>query len=198
MVSFDSRIRSGLAILVVAVLAACTPEHPGTAPATPTLSAVGCPDPARYPGDDASRVVIARWMAHGATVAGLPAELPVMAALVESDLHNLRQPDADSVGYFQIRVGVWNQGAYAGFPDRPELQLQWFIDLAKQARQKRLASGSGDPAMDEQVWSEWIADVTRPAEQFRGRYQLRLGTARELIRTTCTAAAVADPASTTR
>ena len=34
-----------------------------------------------------------------------------------------------------------------------------------------------DPAK----WGEWIADTERPAEQFRGRYQLRLGEARRLL-----------------
>ena len=45
---------------------------------------------------------------------GLPGELPVMAALVESGLSNLDYGDADSVGFFQMRVGIWNTGASAG------------------------------------------------------------------------------------
>jgi len=31
-------------------------------------------------------------------------------------------------------------------------------------------------------WGEWIADVELPAEQYRGRYQLRLAEARALLR----------------
>ena len=58
-------------------------------------------------------------MASEAQKRGLPAELPVMAALVESDLKNLDDGDADSVGFFQMRVGIWNKGDYSGYPDRP-------------------------------------------------------------------------------
>ena len=39
-----------------------------------------------------------------------------MAALVESGMRNLDHGDADSVGFFQMRVGIWNQGDYAGYP----------------------------------------------------------------------------------
>ena len=35
-----------------------------------------------------------------------------------------------------------------------------------------------DPLPDEAMWGNWIADVLRPAEQYRGRYQLRLAEAR--------------------
>ena len=34
---------------------------------------------------------------------------------------------------------------------------------------------------DSSKWGEWIADVERPAEQYRGRYQLRLDEARGLL-----------------
>ena len=45
-----------------------------------------------YPGDDAPKEQIAAWMARQAHKAGLPGELPIMAALVESRLveHRLR------------------------------------------------------------------------------------------------------------
>ena len=78
---------------------------------------------------------------------GLPAELPVMAGLVESGLRNLNYGDADSVGFFQMRVGIWDQGDYAGYPDKPELQLKWFLD---QARRPSSSSGSrsGEPVDD--------------------------------------------------
>jgi hypothetical protein len=35
------------------------------------------------------------------------------------------------------------------------------------------------------MWGNWIADVLVPAEQYRGRYQLRLGEARALIGPPC-------------
>jgi hypothetical protein len=147
-----------------------------------------CPAPA-YPGDPASREAIARWMGNGASTAALPPELPVMGALVESGLTNLKRPDVDSVGYFQMRVGIWNTGPYTGFPEHPELQLQWFVDQAAAARKKRIAAGAPDPVAVETDWGDWIADVLRPGENMRGRYQLRLDEARGLLGTSCVAGA---------
>src|SRR5919202_4165585 len=72
-----------------------------------------------YPGDDAPKPRLARWMAAGAIEAGLPPELPVMAALVESGLANLGFGAADAAGFFQMRLSIWNHGEYAGFPERP-------------------------------------------------------------------------------
>ena len=66
-----------------------------------------------------------------------------MAALVESGVRNLNFGDADSVGFFQMRVGIWNQGEYAGYPDNPGLQAKWFIDTAlavKRQRDRRAAT----------------------------------------------------------
>ena len=158
-----------LGVLAVAVLA--TPAR-------------ACPLPVAYPGDAGAKAAIAQWMARGAMAAGLPGELPVMGALVESSLNNLPQGDRDSAGYFQTRVAIWNKPPYQDFPQHPELQLQWFIDLATQVRQADLASGV-DPLPDETMWGNWIADVLTPAEQYRGRYQLRLADARTLIGPAC-------------
>ncbi len=104
-----------------------------------------------------------------------------MASLVESGVKNLNFGDADSVGFFQMRVGIWNQGAYAGYPEKPELQAKWFIDQALAVKRKAIASGDADFGKDPAKFGEWIANVERPAEQFRGRYQLRLGEARKLL-----------------
>jgi hypothetical protein len=134
-----------------------------------------------YPGNDASRAELAKWLAARAQKAGLPPELPVMASLVESGVKNLNFGDADSVGFFQMRVGIWNKGAYAGFPERPELQAKWFIDNALAVKRQRIAAGDVNFGKDPSKWGEWIADVERPAAQFRGRYQLRLGEARGLL-----------------
>jgi hypothetical protein len=143
-----------------------------------------CPLPVAYPGDGATKDAIAQWMARGALAAGLPGELPVMGALVESSLTNLVQADRDTAGYFQTRVSVWNKPPYQDFPQHPELQLQWFVDFATQARRADLARGF-DPLADETMWGNWIADVLVPAEQYRGRYQLRLAEARALIGPAC-------------
>ena len=56
-------------------------------------------------------------------------------------MKNLNFGDADSVGFFQMRVGIWNQGAYAGYPDKPELQVKWFLDQAEAVKRQRLAAG---------------------------------------------------------
>jgi hypothetical protein len=71
-----------------------------------------------------------------------------------------------------MREGIWS-GSYPGFPDNPELQLDWFLDQAAAVRTP--------PYPGEALWGLWVADVQRPAEQYRGRYQLRLGEARLLI-----------------
>jgi hypothetical protein len=134
-----------------------------------------------YPGNDAGQAALAKWLAKEAEKAGLPPELPVMAALVESGVKNLNYGDADSVGFFQMRVGIWNSGPYAGYPEKPELQAKWFIDQALALKRKRIAAGYADFGKDPSKWGEWIADVERPAEQYRGRYQLRLDEARTLL-----------------
>jgi hypothetical protein len=139
------------------------------------------PDPANagpaYPGDAATPQQIAAWMGAHAERAGLPAELPVMAALTESGLRNLSYGDRDSVGFFQMRLGIWDQGAYVGYPSNPQLQIQWFIDhaVAVKAQYPGLAS-------DPNTFGAWVADVEQPAAQYRYRYQLQLQTAQDLLR----------------
>jgi hypothetical protein len=44
-------------------------------------------------------------------------------------------------------------------------------------KQQRLARGL--PVNDPKHYGDWIADIERPAAQYRGRYQPRLGEARE-------------------
>lgn len=129
-----------------------------------------------YPGNDATPHQLAAWMGAHAKRAGLPPELPVMAALTESGLRNLNYGDRDSVGFFQMRMGIWNQGPYTGYLQDPQLQIKWFIEhaLAVKAENPALA---GDPGS----WGQWVADIEQPAAQFRFRYQLQLGMAQELL-----------------
>jgi hypothetical protein len=159
---------------------------PVALPAAPAAYAVECPATTPYPGDNAPKAAIAAWMAAGAAARGIPGELPVMAALVESNLTNLKYGDADAKGYFQMREGIWS-GAYPGFPDNPDLQLDWFLDQATAARTP--------PYPDETQWGEWVADVERPPAQYRYRYQLRLGDARVLIGAGCTPPDTVAPTS---
>jgi hypothetical protein len=124
-------------------------------------------------------------MANGARALGLPGEIPVMAGLVESGLRNLNYGDADSLGFFQMRTSIWNKGAYKGYPTNPDLQLKWFTDQATSVRAYYVSKGKGDPAASESTYGVWIADIERPAEQYRGRYQTRLAEAQTLIAKTC-------------
>ena len=160
-------------IVALALLAGLLTTPVAAAPAVAEM----CPASTPYPGDAASKSAIAVWMARGATARGIPGELPVMAALVESGLVNLNFGDADAKGYFQMRESIWS-GTYPGFATNPELQLDWFLDQAAVVRTP--------PYPPETQWGEWAADVEKPAAQYRGRYQLRLGEARALIGTPCT------------
>jgi cell wall-associated NlpC family hydrolase len=135
-----------------------------------------------YPGDGATQEQIAAWMARAAQQAGLPAELPIMASLVESHMTNLPGGDADSAGFFQMRVSVWDSGPYAGYRQNPDLQLKWFIDHAVAIRQKRIAEGLPDPANDPNGYGTWIADVEQPYEAYRGRYAEHLQEAQAMVK----------------
>ena len=147
-----------------------TPPRPrSTRPAAPT----------RTRATTRTKAQIAAWMGREAEKRGLPKQLPVMASLVESGVNNLHFGDADSVGFFQMRVGIWNKGEYAGFPDKPELQVKWFLDQAEAVKKQRIAAGKS--VTDPNQFGDWIADVERPAEQYRGRYGLRLGEANGLL-----------------
>lgn len=168
------RRASLVAVLAAALSATAAPASAGATPCT-TLPV--------YPGDAAPQAAIAAWMATGATAVGLPGELPVMGALVESELRNLNYGDADRLGYFQMRTGIWDSGPYAGFPTNPPLQLLWFTDQATLFGTRRAAMGIDNA--DSSTWGEWVADVLQPPAQLRGRYQLRLAEAQALILAGC-------------
>jgi cell wall-associated NlpC family hydrolase len=155
------------------------PAVPAVADHVDALAVAGGPNP--YPGDGASQEQIAAWMARDAQAAGLPPELPVMASLVESGLHNLTGGDRDSVGFFQMRTGIWDRGSYAGFGQNPELQMRWFIDHALAVKAKHLADGEADFGHDPSTYGNWVADIEVPYEPYRGRYQLRLEDAQSLL-----------------
>ena len=146
------------------------------------------PCPALYPGDDAAKERLARWMARAAAERGLPHELPVMAAIAESGLRNLRGESYH--GFFGMHESL-NAGEYRGFPRNPQLQVKWFLDSASSVRQRRVAEGRPDPAKDEQAFGTWIADVERPAPENRSGYQPHLAEAAKLIAGKC-AAPVSD------
>jgi hypothetical protein len=150
------------------------------------------PCPAVYPGDDADEERIARWMARGAAERGLPHELPVMAGLTESGLQNLR---GDSFSGFFGMSRALDTGEYRGFPGNPDLQMRWFADTAMLVRQRRVAEGRPDPADDSASYGSWIADVERPAREYRSRYQTHLDEARALIASKCSPPSTSDTAA---
>ena len=98
-----------------------------------------------------------------------------MAALVESGMKNLNYGDADSVGFFQMRVSIWTR-ARTRVRRKPELQVKWFLDEAEKVKNARVAAGK--PIDDPDHYGEWIADTERPAAQYRYRYQTKLAEAK--------------------
>ena len=140
------------------------------------------PCPAVYPGDEAAKEHIARWMARAAADRGMPHELPVMAAIAESGLRNLKGESYQ--GFFGMHESL-NAGDYRGFPSNPDLQVRWFLDTAGLVRQRRVAEGRADPTKDPASYGSWIADVERPAPENRSGYQPHLDEARALIAGKC-------------
>lgn len=128
-----------------------------------------------YPGDGAGLVALSKWMASRAAAAGLPPELPIMAALVESNIRNLKYGDADSVGFFQMRLSIWS-AKYPNYSDNPDQQMQWFIDQAIAVRRRR-GYVNGVSAR----YGEWCADIENPKYEYRGRYQTKYIPARSLL-----------------
>ena len=49
------------------------------------------------------------------------------------------------------------------------------------ASSNRVHAGDDGFLTDPSKWGDWIADVERPAEEYRGRYQLRLDEAQQLL-----------------
>ena len=182
---YDTILIAAFAVLAFGAPSARAQDSGGGMPA-PDFSE---PCPAVYPGDDAEKARIARWMARGAADRGLPHELPVMAGLTESGLQNLR--GSSFAGFFGMSRSL-NTGDYRGFPRNPDLQMRWFTDTAMLVRQRRVAEGRPDPADDPASYGSWIADVERPARQYRSRYQTHLEEARDLIAGKCAAPSADD------
>jgi hypothetical protein len=182
------RVRRAVLIAAAVAMLAVAPARgqSGGGTAAPDFDE---PCPAVYPGDGVSKERIARWMARGAADRGLPHELPVMAAIAESGLRNLR--GSSYAGFFGMSLSL-NRGEYRGFPRHPDLQLHWFLDTASLVRQRRVAEGRPDPAQDEASYGIWIADVERPAREFRSLYQAHLDEARSLIAGKCAAPDASD------
>ncbi len=118
-----------------------------------------------YPGDNAPKDRIAKWMAaHSGRVPGL---LPVMTALAESGLKNVPYGDRDSLGYFQIR------GMHGSAQQRmdPNWSLNWFVQNAQRHWGKYPHTPEG--------LGQWAQAVQRSA--YPGRYATQYNEARRLV-----------------
>jgi hypothetical protein len=180
----SSAVRRSICLLgvVVALLAAAAPASAQTG-GTP-VPGPGDPCPATYPGDDATRKPVVRWMARAASLRDVPEELPVMAGLAESGLRNLNRRGNPFAGFFSMHRSL-NKGDYRGFPRNPQLQLNWFLDTAVIVRQREIAEGAEDYGSTSDDYGLWIADVERPAPQNRDGYQPYFDEADELLTESC-------------
>jgi len=191
--------RRGMTVKFMPAVTAADPTAAPQAAATPQPVAADLPpgqvipadqfdpgDVTPHPGPTASHAQVAQWMAQNAQRVGLPPELPVMAAITESGLRYGLTPDvsdADSGGYFQMRVSIWNIPPWTNYMNEPEKQLHWFLSQALALKEKRIAEGITNfgQARDPASLGLWCADVERPAAQYRGRYETHFNDAQQLI-----------------
>jgi hypothetical protein len=175
-----------LAVLIVLLAAGClaAPARVSAQSGGTPAPGPGYPCPAIYPGDDADKASIARWMGRGAALRDLPQALPVMAGLAESGLRNLNTRGNRFAGFFGMHLSL-DKGPYRGFPRNPELQLRWFADTAVAVRQREIAEGDEDFGRDPSGYGLWIADVERPAAENREGYQPYLDDAQALLGGSC-------------
>jgi hypothetical protein len=176
-------VRRSIALLAAAIAPLTAAPARAQSGGTP-VPGPGDPCPAAYPGDDADREPLARWMARAAALRDVPQELPVMAALAESGMRNLNMKGNPFAGFFSMHRSL-SKGAYRGFPRKPELQLRWFLDTAVLVRQRELAEGDEDYGTSSDRYGTWIADVERPAPQNRDGYQPYFDDADELLTGSC-------------
>lgn len=142
----------------------------------------------KYPGVKASRQEMACWLASRAQKMGAPPELLVTAALVESNLQNVNHGHASSSGLFQIQAGIHPAppgfGSASGelqskqwWTNHPDAQLAWFANAVKGTD----GGGRGPNTTGAAAVGGWAADIEKPAEQYRGRYQQRYGEAQRMV-----------------
>ena len=152
------------------------PVPPTRPPRPPPLSGVS----GAYPGDDAPKEQIAAWMARRRRSAGSRPSCRSWPRWSSRGVKNLNFGDADSVGFFQMRVSDLEPGRVRGLPREAGAPGE-VVPRPGRARSRSSASRAASPSDDPSQFGEWIADVERPAEQYRGRYQLRLDEAKGLL-----------------
>lgn len=176
-----------VALLSFAVLLAALAPTAAADPGAGGMSGPGPDDPcpSSYPGDGADKARIARWMARGAALRGLPDELPAMVALAETGVADISSPDRRYVGYFQMDIKLWNTGLYKGYATNPDLQLRWFTDYAVLVRQRAIAEGDSEYGRDPLAWGRWAGVVENPGAPAVSHYQSRLEEAQALVGGDC-------------
>jgi peptidoglycan hydrolase-like protein with peptidoglycan-binding domain len=107
---------------------------------------------------------------------GIPAELPIITALVESNFTNVSGGDRDSVGMFQQRA------AWGPFSVRhnPRKSAEMFFKGGRGGQPGAVDFKSRFKSRGPSAYGEWAQAVQVSA--FPGRYQERLGEARRLLR----------------
>jgi hypothetical protein len=176
-------VRRSIALLAAAIAPLTAAPARAQSGGTP-VPGPGDPCPAAYPGDDAARKPLARWMARAAALRDIPQELPVMAALAESGMRNLNVKGNPFAGFFSMHRSL-SKGEYRGFPRKPELQLLWFLDTAVLVRQRELAEGAEEYGTSSDGYGTWVADVERPAPENRDGYQPYFDDADALLTGSC-------------
>lgn len=126
--------------------------------------------------DDNARLKLVRDIAQMAKHYGVPAEIPLMTALVESNFKNVHYGDRDSLGMFQQR-DAWGPASVR-------------LNPLKSARMFLLGGQGGQPgavdyirryrSLGQAAYGRWCQAVQVSA--FPDRYQTRLHEARELLR----------------
>jgi cell wall-associated NlpC family hydrolase len=132
-------------------------------------------------GSEQSRSKIAAWMARRASAAGIPPELPVMAALSQSSLTDQPSDRQDAAGYFDMSVEAWDRGPYEGFAEDPDLQLAWFLDRAAVVRAERVAAGDSAYGQDPSSWHQWISAAVERPDALHARDEGGLDAAQRLL-----------------
>jgi hypothetical protein len=67
--------------------------------------------------------------------------------------------------FFRMRMAIWNSGPYARYPDKPELQMKWFVDTARKVRRQHQAV-TPDFGTSSSDWVTWVADIQLPMATF--------------------------------
>lgn len=111
-----------------------------------------------------AREIVRRGRRRGASP--MEIESAIETGLVESGLRNLRYGDADSQGWRQERASLYKD------PTNLAASIERYYDETAAARKRRKYTRSGDLA----------ADVQRPREDLRGKYEQRDSDADAILR----------------